>query len=130
MGWIFVPLPSLPSLPLRFLTSADADDAGDGAPAADLEVAGEPCSDPSESGVQSVPGASSGVVSGPLPVSAPLAWPSTWTLTLTSDPVALSLYYEWSLEEVKAVLREVFRLQPRTQVRRLSFFFLYIGFIP
>jgi hypothetical protein len=37
-------------------------------------------------------------------------------LTLASDAVVLSLYYEWSLEEVKAVLREVFRLQPRTQV--------------
>jgi hypothetical protein len=37
-------------------------------------------------------------------------------LTLTSDPVALSLYYEWSLEEVKAVLREVFCLESRTQV--------------
>ena len=38
------------------------------------------------------------------------------TLTLTSDPVALSLCYEWSLEEVKAVLRKVFCLESRTQV--------------
>ena len=38
------------------------------------------------------------------------------TVTLTSDPVALGLYHEWSLEEVKAVLREVFCLESRTQV--------------
>jgi hypothetical protein len=43
--------------------------------------------------------------------------PQSVTLTLTSDPVALSLYYEWSLEEVETVVRTVFCLQPTTQVR-------------
>ena len=97
-----------------FRDNSGADDGGSAAPVDDLELVGEPCSDPSGSGALSSPRASSGMMSGPLPASAHGA--STLTLTLTSDPVALSLYYEWSLEEVKAVLREVFCLESRTQV--------------